>query len=91
MTPKRKDTEHLSQQAASATECTGILPNPVDGLESAAVDELMSIYIDKPVHSCVSEASRVEDPARSPRPDAGAHPCDAHNPPKTTPASRPAR
>ncbi len=91
MTPKRNDEQNLSQQAASANDCTGLRPNPVHDLEAAAEEELMAIYIDKPVHSRISEAPRAEDPAHSPLLGENAHPCDAHNQRKTKPASRPAR
>lgn len=88
MTPKRDEKQALSQQAASSTDCTGILPNPVDGLESAAMDELMAIYIDPPV---TGQDATPADPKHLPLLDGNARPCDAHNPQKTRPSSHPAR
>ncbi len=86
MTPERDKNYELPEQAASSNDCTGIQPNPVDGLGKKALDELMSIYIDPPVTD-----ARATGPACPQRPDENERPCGAHNPRTTTPASRPAK
>lgn len=85
MTPERDESFDidLENDLASATEFTGMLP----AIASHNDPEALAAAMDVPAPVIAAR----EDPARSPLPDAGAHPYGARSPRTTTPAVRPAK
>ncbi len=85
--PKKRIVPTLpapEELAVSATECTGMMPRPVDEEGAESLTELTSM-------PCAPSITERQDPTYAPLLDAGARPCDARNPRSTRRGGHPAR